>query len=422
MLSEEGRATFEREFKDAPLLFDGKKRNARGEDGADRYNAERLEQLSRDSCLPILGIRALHARPAGTKPERMDDDQFRGLIAELRLAIGARVLLMTNEWVEAGLVNGAVGTVRGFMFPDGFDPNSEQSRLSTPLCVVVEFDDVRLPEGKSFFPGEPGKERWIPIFRSAPVVSQSDDNITREQFPLTLAWALTHWKAQGMTLQRVRICMRDAVATIAGIGYVAITRVKHPEHLLFEEDLPSWETFQEAKRKPGFRQRRRMELRFLAKFSRTLRRYGFCEEDRWSEAERDVADALLAELKARGRKELDAARHERGKANPTQDTWPWAAAGPDIPVEVAAAVARVRKTSSVDAGLLLPVAGRLQAKLHLPAVMEALQCLIPGWLGPALDDKQRKGPRGDADRVGVEFSCKCWGVDVACRYGSFKTG
>ncbi len=264
LMTEEGRATYEREFKDAPLLFDGKKRNARGEDGADHYNAERLERLSRESGLPILGIRALHARPKGTKPERMDDDQFRGLHAELRLAVGARVLLTTNEWVEAGLVNGAIGTVKGFMFPAGFDPNSDDSRLNTPLCVIVAFDDVRLPDGKTFFPKEAGKERWVPIFRSAPVVSQSDDQITREQFPLTLAWALTHWKAQGMTLKRVRICMRDAGATIAGIGYVAITRVKHIEHLVFEEDLPSWEAFQEAKRKPGFRQRRRMELRFLA--------------------------------------------------------------------------------------------------------------------------------------------------------------
>ena len=52
----EGRATYDREFKDAPLLFDGKKRNARGEDGADRYNGERLEQLSRESYLPTLAF------------------------------------------------------------------------------------------------------------------------------------------------------------------------------------------------------------------------------------------------------------------------------------------------------------------------------------------------------------------------------
>ena len=122
-------------------------------------------------------------------PDGMDDDQFRGLQAELRLAVGARVLLTTNEWVEAGLVNGAAGTVKGFMFPQGFDPNASSTKVSTPLCVIVGFDDVRLPDGKTFFPGGPEKSRWVPIFRSAPVVSQTDDNITREQFPLTLAWA-----------------------------------------------------------------------------------------------------------------------------------------------------------------------------------------------------------------------------------------
>ena len=152
-----------------------------------------------------------------------------------------------------------------------------------------------------------------------------------------------------MTLNRVRVCMRDAAAAIAGIGYVAITRVKHIEDIVFEEDLPSWDAFQEAKRKPGFRQRRRMELRLLGKFSRTLRRYGFCEEDRWSDTEREVADALLAVLAARGQTELQAARLERGKANANEDTRPWAAAGPDVATEVATAVARVRETSVFDA-------------------------------------------------------------------------
>ena len=42
--------------------------------------------------------------------------------------------------------------------------------------------EVRLPDDKTFFPGEPEKDRWVPIFRAAPVASQSDDNITREQF------------------------------------------------------------------------------------------------------------------------------------------------------------------------------------------------------------------------------------------------
>ena len=121
----------------------------------------------------------------------------------------------------------------------------------------------------SFF-SEPGRERWVPIYHSAPVASSSGGDITREQFPLTLAWALTHMKAQGMTLRRVRVCMRSAAAGIAGIGYVAVTRVEHVEHVVFEEDLPPWESFRDAKLNTAFRARRRMELRLLARFSRAL--------------------------------------------------------------------------------------------------------------------------------------------------------
>ena len=191
-------------------------------------------------------------------------------------------MLTHNEWVEAGLMNGALGVVRGMVWPKGGDPNAAEEKKQAPLYVVVEFDDVDLgaeeveevdADGvarmklvpRTFFPGlvlgkdAKGKERslkCVPIFRRT-VGSAADEQVQRRQFPLTLAWALTHWKAQGMTLKRVRVCMRDAAAAIAGIGYVAITRVKHIEHIVFEEDLPSWDAFQEAKRKPGFRQRRR---------------------------------------------------------------------------------------------------------------------------------------------------------------------
>ena len=214
--------------------------------------------------------------------------------------------------------------------------------------MIVEFDEVNLdgPHGerRNFF-SEPERQNWVPIYHSAPVTASTDSDITRQQFPLALAWALTHWKAQGMTLRRARVCMRRAVAGAAGVGYVAVTRVKHVEHLVFEEDLPAWEDFQAAKCKPVFRQRRRMELRFLARFSRTLRKYGAtdacCEADRWTAHEVQVAESLLKVLRARARRELEAARLERGKVRQTEDTWPWLPSGPDIPGEVAAAVAFV---------------------------------------------------------------------------------
>ena len=118
-----------------------------------------------------------------------------------------------------------------------------------------------------------------------------------------------------------------------------------------------------AKCKPVFRQRRRMELRFLARFSRTLRRYGatdaFCEADPWTTDEVAVAEALLKVLRARASRELEAARLERGKVLQSEDTWPWPPAGPDVAGEVAAAVSRVCEGDGPDVGLTRRVAERL---------------------------------------------------------------
>ena len=41
-----GRELFEREFKDAPYLMDGKRTNQQGHDGADHYNEQRLRELA----------------------------------------------------------------------------------------------------------------------------------------------------------------------------------------------------------------------------------------------------------------------------------------------------------------------------------------------------------------------------------------
>ena len=67
------------------------------------------------------------------------------------------------------------------------------------MCVIVEFDEVRLGN-RRFFPGDDAhRARWVPIVHEN-IFSNTEDKVTRKQFPLILAWALTHWKAQGMTL------------------------------------------------------------------------------------------------------------------------------------------------------------------------------------------------------------------------------
>ena len=170
----------------------------------------------------------------------MKADDFIGMEAELLMCVGARVLLTQNLCVEAGLMNGAMGIHPGFMWPEDADPQFDKIELRTPLCVFVKFDSVNFitPDGqrRSFFPDDPEEQNWVPIFRQK-VSSTIEENVIRGQYPLTLAWALTHWKAQGMTLDRVRVQLSDGTAGVPGIAFVAVTCVRHPWDIVFEKDL-----------------------------------------------------------------------------------------------------------------------------------------------------------------------------------------
>jgi hypothetical protein len=198
-----------------------------------------------------------------------------------------------------------MGRVVGFMFPEDFDPNCDQPDLWGPICVIVEFEDVDLGvddkgQPRTFFPGEPEKAKWVPIYRET-AYAVSEESTARKQFPLTLAWALTIWKAQGMTLRRVRISLGQVGASTPGLGYTAQSRVKHYRDIVFDTDLPPYEAFQDAKWKEDFRARVRFERRLQARFSRTLRKYGFCEGNLWNEQEAAAADQLLDALKLVGK-------------------------------------------------------------------------------------------------------------------------
>ena len=87
--------------------------------------------------------------------------------------------------------------------------------------------------------------------------------------------------------------LSEKTAAVPGIGFVACIRVRHPWDMIFEEDLPEYEPFMNARRTPAFRERGRFELKQEARASRTLRRYGYCEADLWIEKEASVADELI---------------------------------------------------------------------------------------------------------------------------------
>ena len=108
-------------------------------------------------------------------PSLLAASEFKDIASDVYLCEGARMLLPDNLWVEAGLVNGAMGYLVGFVWPVGGDPSSEQTELRTPLCIIIEFDELdmgidpetlqprcffRLPDGSP----DPARRRWVPIF------------------------------------------------------------------------------------------------------------------------------------------------------------------------------------------------------------------------------------------------------------------
>ena len=221
---------------------------------------------------------------------------------------------------------------------------------------------------------------------------------------------MTHWKAQGMTLIRVRMRLGKA-ATIPGIGFVAVTRVGHLRRLVFDADLPEYEVFQAARHSESWRARRRFQLRQEARFSATLRKYGFCEADVWTREDAALAGRLLRELAAQGEMQ----RHSlRGQGRPTDnDAWLWPEGEPDFDGCLHRAALRVAGDDEELLGALIGVARRLRDDLHMPAVRQALGCLIPEALHPSLDGRRpRSGRAGGEERTGVRLAAGAWQVDV----------
>lgn len=115
--------------------------------------------------------------------------------AVLDLKLGALVMAVKNS-PERKYANGSIGKVVGF------EPGSDYPVVEflSGREVVMQPDTWELRDGD--------KKRA---------------SIT--QIPLRLAWAITIHKSQGMTLDAARIDLRKAF--VAGMGYVALSRVKN---------------------------------------------------------------------------------------------------------------------------------------------------------------------------------------------------
>ena len=123
----------------------------------------------------------------------IDIDKVCRVDKQIKLKVGARVMLMTNLDFEKCLINGSCGNVIGI--------NRD--------CILVKFDNGVLEEIK---------KHEFEFYRNDVLIA------TRKQFPLRLAYGITIHKSQGMSLDKLVVDGHNIFAE--GQVYVALSRIR----------------------------------------------------------------------------------------------------------------------------------------------------------------------------------------------------
>lgn len=136
-------------------------------------------------------------KKAADQLEKMNKDcnNTAGLEAKLHLAVGARAMLRRNNDTKAGLVNGAIGTVRAI----------------TDSCITIKFDHLSETYG-------------VEKVRCKFTVMKNYC-VYRRQFPLILAFSVTVHKSQGLSLDCAIVDLSEKVFA-PGMAYMAMSRVR----------------------------------------------------------------------------------------------------------------------------------------------------------------------------------------------------
>lgn len=136
--------------------------------------------------------------------------------AELIVAIGAQVMLLTNLDHDLGLVNGSRGVV--VAYGSGETDTKDSTVIDPTLLVPI----VQFKNGAR-----------IPIAHATWEVSDMP-GVLRKQIPLKLAWAQTIHKCQGATLDCALIDVGGKTFEY-GQAYVALSRVKDADSLYIHD-------------------------------------------------------------------------------------------------------------------------------------------------------------------------------------------
>ena len=166
-------------------------------------------------------MRASHE--GGSRAASFSTNHAGGLPNNLPICKDARVILTANLWPDAGLVNGAQGTVEYIVFNEGAAP----PMVNLPAMLICRFPAYK---GPSFMP-ELG-DHLVPVFPVQRDWMSGGKSYSRTAFPLLLAYSMTIHRSQGVTMQRIMINIGDREFA-CGLTYTAVSRVRSLKHLAF---------------------------------------------------------------------------------------------------------------------------------------------------------------------------------------------
>ena len=199
------------------------------------YNNKHLLRIEK----AVIVLEAVHE---GTGAKDAEDTIAGNLTPVLKLCVGYRVMLTRNLWSEKGLVNGAQGTVFDMSWANGVtDP-----RATLPEVIMVVFDHYTgppftMPDGSVL---QKGGKLVVPILPVEHDFQVQGGDCSREQFPLVVSYAITVHKSQGITLARA-VCDLSTPDFTLGLSYVAVSRVKSLEGMMFDAPFDRARVFKE---------------------------------------------------------------------------------------------------------------------------------------------------------------------------------
>lgn len=196
----------------------------------ERSNKARLDSLKGSP-------HTFQAADQSTLPENVREKLFSNMMAPptLDLKKGAQVMLIKN--MDETLVNGSLGTVEGFATEDqfgidnGLEDESDTKKRVRAFTSALENNKNAVKYPVVRFHAVDGSQRVLLCVPEEWKVELPNGEVqaSRKQLPLILAWALSIHKAQGQTMERVKVDLNKIFEK--GQAYVALSRATTQEGL-----------------------------------------------------------------------------------------------------------------------------------------------------------------------------------------------